>query len=159
MVRPIACVLLVMILWPSAHVAPTMAGPAPGTNPSTKPVTAGRDTPEGAMNVYLKALRDGDLATAIDSWNMEEPFRTAAAREYVAEAQFAKALEVKFGHDAMVQVCEECSIKPPQTRVSKASDWRMNPNNPDLANSDALPRDKNFTPPMERGEDGIWRIG
>jgi hypothetical protein len=129
---------------------------------STQPVTAGRDTPAGAMMVYEHAIETADFPTIADSFNdLSEPMRQAVARELVLNAQFDKAVDARFGHDALLEVCKECRMKPEPTNVKYTNDmWNISQQQPDQAAGNWEPGKKDVaTQFMQRGPDGIWRFG
>jgi hypothetical protein len=128
---------------------------------STQPVMSGRDTPAGAMNVFERAVENFDTATVADSYNLPEAMRVAYARRAVAEARFCDAVEERFGHETAVNVCHECraaTTQPWQEYV--ADDWESFPGQPDKVSGKIPPKPGKGAPPlMQRGPDGIWRIG
>ncbi len=163
MVRNVARIisaLAAVIFW---LVAPAFAALAPASQPaSTQPVTAGRETPAGAMMVMEHAIETGDVATVADSLNsFSDGARQAIARELVLELRFDKAMEAQFGHDALVKLCDECRMRPGQTDVKYTDDmWQISPQHPDQAVGN-LQAGKTgvVTSFMQRDPDGIWRIG
>ena len=126
---------------------------------ATEPVMAGRDTPEGAMNVFEKALESGDVAMVGDSWNLPAGRREGMGASLVVEYRFREALGKRFSAEEVVRVCSECRIwVKPAGRAYVAGDWLRPLDTPDVA----LPRNdvKDVQAVvMQRGEDGIWRMG
>jgi len=130
-----------------------------------RPVMTGRDTPAGAMNVFEKALADGDAATAADSFNLpadaDGSCRQAWALQLLAAGRFARAAEARFGHDAAVSIYCQCRIRVPQPpRESTAADWTMVPGETNFARAARFPDPAvGQSRLMTRGPDGIWRMG
>ena len=126
---------------------------------ATQGVKEERGTPEGAMNVFERALEAGDVATVGDSWNLPVGRREGMGASLVVEYQFREALAKRFSAEEVERVCKECRIwVKPAGRAYVAGDWLRALDTPDVA----LPRNdvKDVQAVvMQRGEDGIWRMG
>ena len=118
-----------------------------------------RGTPAGAMNVFEGALESGDVATVADSWNVSRGRMGESARRLVMEDRFRKELGKRFSAGEVERVCTECRIfMTPPSRAYVAGDWLHTLAEPDVA----LPRSgvkEVQAMVMQRGEDGIWRMG
>ena len=153
------------LLSPVVLAAPSAATSEPAaTQPAaTQPITAGRDTPAGAMNVFEHAVEIGDIATVADSINgVSDSHRQSVARESILEARLDKAVESRFGHAALLSLCEDCRMNANPTDVKYTNDmWTISPQHPDGAMWN--PASGTTTHPMfvfmQRGPDGIWRLG
>jgi hypothetical protein len=136
-------------------VTTTIGQAGPATEPATtQPVMSGRDSPAGAMKVFEQAVENGDLVTVADSYNLPEAAKIAFAEELVAVRQFSRALEARFGHEAAVNVCSECYIRVQPSQKYAPEDWHYPTGQPDIAIGDIPGVEM-----MEKGPDGIWRIG
>jgi hypothetical protein len=130
---------------------------APST---TQAIMTGRDTPAGAMNIFNQAIENRDLPTAADSYNLPAASGYMRAAEQIADARLYRALEARFGTTAIRGILGDAGI-PITSRLRKYStdDWIYPPNKPDLALGKS-PHDRSTpVPTMQRGSDGIWRMG
>lgn len=134
-------------------MAPGWSNAAQTLSPSTQPVLTGRDTPAGAMNVLVAAIDGGDLATTADSFNGSVARRQFAARAAVLTWRFHRVLVARFGDASAQQVFQECQMHLwPIPRHYVETDWQYPPGQPDIAWG-------KIGPMMQRGDDGIWRVG
>lgn len=137
------------------------AASIPATLPvANQPIMIGRETPVGAMNVFEHALETFDVATVADSYNLPEAARLVRAAGQVADMRFYRAVAARFGKDAAADVCRNCGIHiNTPSREYAVDDWIYPPAQPDVANGKTLAGDMSSTPTMQKGNDGIWRIG
>jgi hypothetical protein len=155
MVLPLTVVLTVCSLY-SARADPPLSSTQPST---TQPVPSGRDTPWGAMNVFYQALRNLDAATLADSYNMPEDRRKAIATSLVSSTRFCRAVAARFGQDALTYICHECRIPlPPAAHTYTSDDWTYPPGQPNVAYGKQKLGGAAASM-MQRGPDGIWRMG
>src|SRR5215831_14345271 len=103
---------LLMLVWVSASAvaAETTTLPTTTNHPSAQPITQGRDTPEGAMNVYEQALARGDVATVADSWNSAEARNESAAKLLILRNRLERALAAHLSTAELEKVRSECRI-------------------------------------------------
>src|ERR1039458_3435309 len=98
------CVHVSLCLFFSRSILSASPEP-PSTAPSTQPIKVGRDTPDGAMNVLVQALENGDIATIADSYYLPEDIdgscRRAKAELLLRYMEFFKAAADRLGHDAL----------------------------------------------------------
>jgi len=122
---------------------------------STQPVLVGRDTPEGAMNVYEQALARGDVATVADSYNMRDARTPAMAKMLILNYQFQQELAAHLSPGDVEKVSKECRLfNKPTSRPFVADDWDQH-----RAESGIVYGKSGQAPMMQRGGDGIWRMG
>src|ERR1051326_1021995 len=148
-------VYLLVLVWTSVSAVagetktlPTMTNP-----PSTQPMLQGRDTPEGAMNVYEQALARGDVATVADSWNFAEARNESVAKMLILQNRLERALAAHLSAAELEKIRSESRISvTPITRPFVADDWEHP--QPDIAYPKRPPAMM-----MQRSEDGIWRFG
>ena len=127
---------------------------------TTQPIVAGRDTPAGAMTVFDHAIENCDLPTAADSYNLPEAGGYMRAAERIADAQLYRALEARFGAGETGRMLGDAGIPTmPQSRKYSADDWTYPPNQPDLALGKSSHEGSASVPTMQKGSDGIWRMG
>jgi hypothetical protein len=121
--------------------------------PSTQPVILGRDTPEGAMNVYEQALARGDVATVADAWNSAEARNESAAKLLILQDRIERALAAHLSAAELEKIRSECRISVrPVTRSFVADDWEH-------PQADIVYPKRPSAMMMQRGEDSIWRFG
>jgi hypothetical protein len=141
------------------------AGPA--TRPGGAPLAAGRDTPAGAMNVFEKAIDDGDVATAADSFYVspdadpDGSFCRARVAQCIAMRRFDHVVHVHFSPTDAATILRQCRIAtPPPSRPFTDADWVLIPGETGYARGRIQP---DFSVPesryMTRCPDGIWRMG
>ncbi|MGN6367327.1 MAG: hypothetical protein ACTHN5_03610 [Phycisphaerae bacterium] len=129
------------------------------TGPATQAGVGERGTPEGAMNVFEGALERGDLGVVGDSWNLPAERRKGTARVMEAEYRFRGALEKRFSGEEVERVCKACRIWVKRVgRAYVAGDWQRPANAPDVALPNMQVKDVPVMV-MQKGEDGIWRMG
>ena len=166
MLRCILIIRSLALLLILSQVAMADALPPPAqTRPTEgKPRTAGRDTPEGAMNVMERAIAELDAVTLADSFDESEDkdrqSRLAWAQKLLAERRLFLACEERFGHDTAMDIFNKSGIDPHEpARQYKAEDWELIPGEPDLARGREGNSGRPLAPLMHRGADGIWRNG
>jgi hypothetical protein len=146
---------LLMLVWMSLSTVAGESTPlSTATNrPPTQPVMQGRDTPEGAMNVYEQALVRGDVATVADAWNPAQARSEPAAKLLILQDRLERALAAHLSAPELEKVRRECRISVrPGTRPFVADDWEHP--QPNIVYAKERPAMM-----MQRGEDGIWRFG
>jgi hypothetical protein len=142
----------------SALLADGTTAPPATPNATTQPVMQGRDTPEGAMNVYEQALARGDLATVADSWNARTARSPAFAKMMILDYRFQRGLASHFSPADVDRICKECQLgAQPTSRPYVAADWDQNP--PPEPGVVYAKRREVMAPMMQRCADGIWRMG
>jgi hypothetical protein len=148
-----AYLLVLVWTWVSAVAGETTPLPMMTNRPSTQPVMQGRDTPEGAMNVYEQALVRGDLATVADAWNSAEARNESAAKLFILQNRLVRALAAHLSAAELEKVRSECRISVRAvTRPFVADDWEH-------PQSDIVYPKRPPAMMMQRSEDGIWRFG
>jgi hypothetical protein len=128
-----------------------------------------RDSPAGAMNVLVQAIRTSNTATVADSLYMPEDkdgsCRQAAARDLIAGYRFLLAAETRFGAGGAQPISYWCgSIQPWVLDPYTDGDWLMTDDYPDLALLNSLSGSNgNYAYRsglmVHRGPDGLWRLG
>jgi hypothetical protein len=135
-------------------------GPAATQPASTQPVLAGRDTPAGAMNFFEESLKNRDLANAADCLNAPQARAMLVAADAMSKSRLYVAAAKRFGSQVADQIFTAAGIQVLfPIRTYSADDWTISPASPDRAIGKALPNQKARVPFMQRGADGIWRIG
>src|SRR5580698_10461095 len=132
-----------------------------GAVPSSQPVTAGRDTPAGAMQVYQQAVINRDYPTVVDSFNSPPGQAAFLAAEEVSRTQLYLTLQKHFGDAQAAQILHESGLLPPLIITQKflPQDWFVAPDNSDVVEPvESSPWLEVQPPVMQKDPDGIWRI-
>jgi hypothetical protein len=133
---------------------------APTRPASTRPLLAGRDTPTGSMTFFAQAIQDRDLPAVVDSYNLPQPDGYMRAAEQIADAQLYRALESRFGAAEAGKILGDARIQfASWSRKFSPDDWTYPPNRPDCALGKSSTQGAESVPTMQKGPDGIWRIG
>jgi hypothetical protein len=146
------------VLYQGTHLAGVDAAAA--SQPSTRPKLAGRDTPAGAMNFFEEAIKNTDLATIADCFNASQASAMLRAAEEMSKSRLYVAAAKRFGLQAAGQLFAAAGIQlllP--IRTYTADDWNVSPTSVDMVSGKILPGQSARAPFMQRGPDGIWRIG
>lgn len=135
-------------------------GPATTQPASTQPTIGARDTPAGAMNFFEESLKNRDLANAADCINAPQARAMLTAADAMSKSRLYIAAVKRFGSQAADEIFTAAGIQVMlPIRTYSADDWNISPTSGDIAIGKALPNKKARSPFMQRGADGIWRIG
>lgn len=145
---------LLTLMWTSLSAVAGETMTLPTTNGlSAQPVMQGRDTPEGAMNVYEQALARGDVATVADAWNSPAEIRSeSAAKLLILRNRLERALAAHLSAEEAEKIRREGIPMTPVTRPFVADDWEH-------PKADIVYPKRPPAMMMQRGEDRIWRFG
>ncbi len=132
----------------------------PTQSASTRPIIADRDTPAGAMAVFDRAIENRDLSTAADCYNLPEGGAYMLAARQIANAKLDHALEKRFGKTEAKKALADARIPVITLSVKYLpDDWISPVHLPNLALGGSSWAGATPVPTMQRGPDGIWRMG
>jgi hypothetical protein len=112
------------------------------------------------MNAFERAIDDRDFATVADSYNLPGANRLVRAAKLITDTRLRRVVEKRFGRLTAMQVCAAERLTAADTsRIYLASNWADVADHPDLVYGITSAIDGAGTPDMQRGSDGIWRMG
>ncbi len=112
------------------------------------------------MNAYQDALKDRDLATAADTFNWPQTNALMNAAEWIADSQLFLAISNRFGQEEAIRSFDVMNMRiPPLLHRYTADDWRSSTLEPHDVTGKMSPVERMGAPNMQRGTDGIWRMG
>lgn len=112
------------------------------------------------MTFFVQAIENRDLPAAADCFNLSEPDGYMRAAEQIADAQLYRALASRFGAAEAGKILGDVRIRfTPWPSKFAPGDWTYPPDQPGYALARSAPQGVASVPTMQKGPDGIWRIG